>query len=274
MLGRKMNEVSPQKSTDVLVFAAHPDDDVLGLSSTLYRHSLNGENIKVIFVTNGTGDQGYSWYLSKTTSNNKANLRYHEALQALSQINIPQENIYCLGFPDGGTQRYLREMSNDVSEIIQYLNPRKIYVHCIEGGHIDHDMTSFAVKTACRQLNYDEVYEWAEYNCTTQLIGSEKVKFPSSDENSEKGKIVNISEEERILKRRMLSCHKSQDVEQYYMQGEAIRKANTSNCVQELYDHGRLAEPQLKTVLQEFSQSCSINQGSKYSTSLQQKSVV
>ena len=38
--------------------------------------------------------------------------------RALSQINISKENIYCLGFPDGGTQRYLKEMSSDISNVI------------------------------------------------------------------------------------------------------------------------------------------------------------
>ena len=46
-----------------------------------------------------------------------------EAVNALLQINIPRDNIYCLGFPDGGTQRYLKKLAIDISMIIEKLNP-------------------------------------------------------------------------------------------------------------------------------------------------------
>ena len=62
--------------TDVLVFAAHQDDDVLGLGATLYRHSLNGDHIKVVFVTNGTAGSGESWFRKTKKVKKRANLRH------------------------------------------------------------------------------------------------------------------------------------------------------------------------------------------------------
>ena len=38
--------------------------------------------------------------------------------------------------------------------LLQKLSPSRVYVHCIEGGHIDHDMTSFVVKNICNKIGY------------------------------------------------------------------------------------------------------------------------
>ena len=251
MLGRHFTINPINNNIDVLVFAAHFDDDVLGLCSTLYRHSLNGDNIKVVFVTNGTAGAGESWYRKIKKSKKRANLRFKEAVQALSQINISKENIYCLGFPDAGTQRYLKEMLIDISMLFQKFNPRRVYVHCIEGGHIDHDITSFVVKTICNKIGFTNVFEWTEYN-PSQPIGTKNIKFLPTQSDRFDEIIIDISEEERILKRQMLAFHKSQGVEKYFLQGEAIRQANIFKSEMELYEHCQLSKRRLLPIVKEF----------------------
>jgi LmbE family N-acetylglucosaminyl deacetylase len=234
MLGRVIN-ITNVTRTDVLVIAAHHDDDILGVGTTLYRHSLKGDNIKVLFVTNGTGRGGESWHVKKDESKNKSDIRFQEAVDALSLINVPKGNIFCLGYPDGGTQRYLRKISIDIQELIKELNPGKIYVHCIEGGHRDHDLTSLAVRTVCHKIGYSNVFEWTEYH-PTQPLGTQDVKFLPTKHTKRKEEKIVITEEERVLKRKMLDCHRSQDVERYYTQGEAIRKADNSKAEIEIYE--------------------------------------
>lgn len=249
MLGRKMN-INLDK-TDVLVFAAHPDDDILGIGTVLYRHRLNDEKIKVVFVTNGTAGNGESWYRRKAKAKYRANLRYHEGSLALAQIGVPKKNIYCLGIPDGGTQRYMNQMAVDISVLINQLNPKRVYVHGIEGGHIDHDVTSFSVKSVCDKLGYTNVFEYTQYN-PTQPIGAEKVMFLSSTIDNVGVEVIEISEVERKIKRKMLSFHKSQGVDKYYRQGETIRKANLKNSETELYRYCTISSRCLEPLVQDF----------------------
>lgn len=260
MLGRILPPDNSIEKTDILVFAAHPDDDILGLGTTLYRHSLNNENIKVVFITNGTGRDGESWNIRLRESNKKSETRYREAVKALSLINIPRKNILCLGYPDGGTQRYIKNMLEDVLNLIQKMNPSRIYVHCIEGGHDDHDLTSTVVKSVCQGISYTNVFEWAEYN-PEQPLGAPDVKFLRSTINKMKTTYIKISEEERQLKRQMLACHQSQDVEQFFPMGEAIRKAETSKVEKELFELSQISEIKLKPIvkeLREAMQKCQI----------------
>src|SRR3954454_7529478 len=41
----------------VLVFAAHPDDDVLGMGGTIALHALGGDDVRVVCVTDGSSTQ-------------------------------------------------------------------------------------------------------------------------------------------------------------------------------------------------------------------------
>lgn len=253
MLGRKV-PYEHVGNTDVLVFAAHPDDEILGLGTILYRHSLNGENIKVIFVTNGSGRGGESWYLKTSEGIKKTNVRHLEAVQALSHINISKENIFCLGFPDGGSQRYLKKMSDDILELVQKLNPDRIYAHCIEGGHRDHDITSLVVKSVCNKLGYSNLYEWTEYNYKHPL-GSQEIKFLKTHSTQNNEIRIKISEDERSLKRKMLACHNSQDVEQYFLQGEAIRQVDLSKLEIEINEDFKRYNKRVLPLVKEFYKS-------------------
>lgn len=252
MLGRHFNlHPKNKRNTDVLVIAAHQDDDALGLGTVLCRHSLKGDNIKVVFVTNGTAGAGESWHLTHNQSRKKAELRYNEAIEALSHINVSKENVFCLGFPDGGTQRYLKEISMDITKLFHEFNPKQVYVHCIEGGHIDHDLTSFAVKSVCRKIGYANLFEWSEYN-PSQPIGTPNIKFLPSTRNRREEIVIHITEQERNLKRKMLACHQSQDIEQHYMEGEAIRKADIFIAEEELKENCQLSNKRLFPIVKSF----------------------
>ncbi|RFU64735.1 PIG-L deacetylase family protein [Peribacillus glennii] len=258
MLGRKLpfydNQDVNGEKTDVLVFAAHADDEILGLGATLYRHSQKRDNIKIVYTTNGSADWfgAQSWNIRADTSKKRAEKRYREGVKALSLLNIPKENIFCLGYPDGGTQRYLTNMSDDVKNLLQTFNPEKVYVHSVEGGHIDHDITSFVVKYTCEKIGYRNVFEWAEYH-RKQPIGTKEIIFLPNPFTTIDETIIDISEEERNLKKIMLSCHISQDIEQFYTQGEAIRRANLSNLAIELYTYCKLPKFKLKSIVKRFT---------------------
>lgn len=251
MAGRKFDLNRINNDVDVLILAAHPDDDVLGLGTTLYRHSLTGSNIVVVFVTNGSG---ISWNNRKGNTLEISNMRYKEASQALSLIKIPQENILSLGYPDQGSHRYLKYIAKDINLLIEKLHPKLVYTHCIEGGHSDHDMTSFVVKKVCKKIGFDNLYEWTEYN-PRQSIGSKNVRFLPSKVTNFDEEIIDVSNEERMLKKDMLSFHKSQNIEKFYDQGEAIRKSSFVHIENDLQSYCSFPKKRIKVIVQEFNKS-------------------
>ncbi|GGP14023.1 hypothetical protein GCM10011346_36340 [Oceanobacillus neutriphilus] len=251
MMGRALPDNTTTKA-DILVFAAHPDDEVLGLTSVLYDHQQKGEKSVITYVTNGSGLIGESWRMNKAFSKDRAEERYREGLHGLSLLNIPRENIHCLGFPDAGTHRYLREIAKDVLFLMEKYQPKKVYVHCVEGGHNDHDITSYVVKSVCKQLDFSNVFEWAEYN-ELQPLGTENIHFRNSKSANTEETIMKLSDNQYKIKKQMLACHQSQDVAKYYLMGEAIRKADLDDLEKEILTYSNFQEARIKPFINRHS---------------------
>lgn len=251
MLGRELQD-NIKLEADILVFAAHPDDEVLGLTSVLYNHQQKGEEAVITYVTNGSGLIGESWRMPEKFSKDRAKERYREGLQGLSLLNIPEENVYCLGFPDAGTHRYLKEIAKDVLFLIKKYQPQKIYVHCMEGGHNDHDITSYIVKSVCKKLGFSNVFEWAEYN-RLQPLGTKDIRFRNSKSSGTGETMMKLSNDQYKIKKQMLACHKSQDVAKYYLMGEAIRKAGLEDLDKELLAYSNFQEARIRPLINKCS---------------------
>ena len=80
--------------SNVIVFAAHPDDEALGCSGSLALHSLNRDNIFIVFLTDGVSSR----YLGKNKK--QSNIRKNNCLNSLKILNIKKENVFFLNFPD------------------------------------------------------------------------------------------------------------------------------------------------------------------------------
>ena len=251
MLGRNfsINEIN---QTDILVFAAHPDDEVIGLSAMISRHCSKDEKVTIVYVTDGSGRDGESWKTEKKLTAWIAETRYQEGIRGLAVLKIPQQNLVCLGFPDGGTHRYLKEISKDVTSLIKNLAPKRIYVHCIEGGHNDHDLVSLVVKSVCNKLHFENVYEWAEYSPLYPL-GTEDMKFlPPLPFHRAKEINIELSKKELKIKKEMLSCHESQDVTDLFTQGESIRRANLLYIKEELAAYSQVPKEDWSYLVERF----------------------
>ncbi|MDR2623013.1 MAG: PIG-L family deacetylase [Methanobrevibacter sp.] len=109
----KFNEtLSEIKSSDrIIVFAPHPDDDVLANSGIIREALRKNADIRVVFMTVGDAlDQNYlNLYLrSNNITDFKGNigeLRHGEALTALSKIGLSENNTIFLGYPDQGMKK-------------------------------------------------------------------------------------------------------------------------------------------------------------------------
>jgi len=74
----------------ILVMSPHPDDDILLASGIVYRAAERGENVRIVYMTNGdyTGvTMGYT--------------RQGEAEVAQAYLGVPEDKLIFLGYPDG-----------------------------------------------------------------------------------------------------------------------------------------------------------------------------
>ncbi|VVB75549.1 GlcNAc-PI de-N-acetylase [Candidatus Tiddalikarchaeum anstoanum] len=180
----------------VTLFVAHSDDEIIGATSVL----SHNDNITIIVFTDGAPSE-YG------LGENESLIRAGEEERALNLLNktvsVVNYGFDDLSFYDDLGVFGIFNMIMNVSDYISNNCPTNLYVHAYEAGHVDHDTVNFIVANAYRLSNCSSpLYEFVEYNY--QGFG---MPLPHYYFNR-----VNLTLEEVLLKREMLSKFVSQDV--------------------------------------------------------------
>ncbi len=127
---------------NVLVVAAHSDDEALGCAGTIAKHVAAGDKVHVIFMTNGVGSRN-------TTSNSDIENRQAAARKSADILGVTSMKHF--DFPDNKMDTVpLLDIVKSIENVINKLQPEIIYTHHIGDLNIDHQITHKAALTACR----------------------------------------------------------------------------------------------------------------------------
>jgi LmbE family N-acetylglucosaminyl deacetylase len=129
----------------LMLVAAHPDDEVIGAGGQLHRWP----NVFFVQATNGSPaslDDARS--AGCRTREEYAQLRRAEFQRVLRYLNLPRERAIALEFGDQDAAFHLPALTETLSEVLRDLSPDIVLTHPFEGGHPDHDATTFAVHSA------------------------------------------------------------------------------------------------------------------------------
>ena len=126
---------------NVLVVAAHPDDEALGCGATIARHVANGDSVSVAFMTDGVG--------ARRGVGPDAGSRRGACDRALSALGVTRSWHY--EFPDNQMDTVpLLEIIEAIEMVARDYLPDRIYTHHANDLNIDHRLTHQAVLTAFR----------------------------------------------------------------------------------------------------------------------------
>jgi N-acetylglucosamine malate deacetylase 1 len=133
--------------SNVLIVAAHPDDEVLGCGGTMARHVAEGDNVYVLIMADGVTSRGGNNLLE----------RYDSADNAAKILGINPPNI--LGLPDNKLDTIpLLDIVKMIESVINDVRPTIVYTHHYGDLNIDHAITHRAVMTACRPVPNQTVH--------------------------------------------------------------------------------------------------------------------
>jgi len=124
---------------NILVIAAHPDDELLGCGGTIAKHIRNGDNVCFVIVCEGSSHRGVD----------QEDNEQHHALLAAKILGV--QDVKMLGFPDQKLDTYtLTEIITPLEEIVNSFRPSIVY--CQYGGDInrDHELLFKAIMVAVR----------------------------------------------------------------------------------------------------------------------------
>lgn len=141
--------MSPTKAKQVLVIAAHPDDEVLGCGGTIARHADIGDQVQVLIVAEGaTSRQNHR---DRCQANSEIST-LAKAAQAAGTI-IGATGVELLNLPDNRLDSLERlDLIKKIEERLDFYLPEIIYVHHSGDVNIDHRLLHEAVVTACRPV--------------------------------------------------------------------------------------------------------------------------
>jgi LmbE family N-acetylglucosaminyl deacetylase len=195
----------------VLIVAAHPDDETIGVGGMLPRLAASME---ILHVTDGAPRSRRQWGRQEyRTWDEYAAQRHREVRNALLVAGLDASAL-CrrMEVMDSEVSLNLVPVTRRLMEIFSETRPEVVITHPYEGGHTDHDAVAFACRAACTLLAREGAMapvlaEFTSYHNE----GGEKVVNRFLPFDGAPVTEVALTAEERDLKRRMYDCFYTQN---------------------------------------------------------------
>ena len=127
--------------TRVLVIAAHPDDEVLGMGATIARHTSAGDDLRVVVVTDGSSTQYPGDEVTRAR-------KEEEARRAAAELGV--EEYVHLDLPDMRLDSLAHvEVNRVIEEQVRDFVPQIVYTVQPDVNH-DHRVLFDSVAVATR----------------------------------------------------------------------------------------------------------------------------
>jgi len=131
----------------ILIISAHPDDEVLGCGGTICRHVVLGDEVSLLFLSEGVSSRGAlekDWTSEieerEMFARSVSRLMGARVVRFLRYKNLRMSELSML------------DIVKEIIGVIQEVKPETIYTH--SGGDLnsDHRIAHEAVITACRPV--------------------------------------------------------------------------------------------------------------------------
>lgn len=160
------------KKNKILVVAAHPDDEILGMGGTLLRmlDEKSKYEIHILFLSFGEASRG---------KDAREDLRKKETLLVGKSLGV---KIYqSLNFPDNAFDKVpLLDIIKQVERYANEIKPEIIYTHHSHDLNVDHRLTFQAVFTAVRPSRYpylEKLYTFEVLSSTEWQVKTSSTVF-------------------------------------------------------------------------------------------------
>lgn len=184
----------------ILVIAAHPDDEILGVGGTVLKHSMNGDECFALIL----GEGMTSRYDKRELADSIKVEKLHEDTYKAGKI-IGYKKIHMEDLPDNRFDSIpLLDVVKIIEKYIKDIKPDIIYTHFRGDLNIDHKITFEAVLTASRPIGQEYVKEIYAF----ETVSSTEWNFNGMD-SFKPNYFVDITET-LDMKLKAMECYKSE----------------------------------------------------------------
>lgn len=140
-------ESLPTCKASTLVFAPHPDDEVLGCGGTIALKTQVGARVKVVVMTDGRAS-----HRALIAEDDLVRMRRAEAEEAAIELGLTTEDYVFLDFEDHRLYQYHDVAIDRIFAIIDQFEPDEIYLPHRRDGITDHVATNCIVREAVNRI--------------------------------------------------------------------------------------------------------------------------
>lgn len=139
----------------ILVVAAHPDDEILGIGATIAKHDISGDYCYALILGEGITSRYEKRELADTKKLESLHCDTYEAAKIIGYKDVFFENL-----PDNRFDSVaLLDIVKIIEKYVDDIKPDIIYTHFKNDLNIDHRKTFEAVLTATRPIGSEYVKE-------------------------------------------------------------------------------------------------------------------
>ncbi len=158
---------------NILIIAAHPDDEILGCGGTILKNVKLRNRVNVLYISDGVGGR----YENKSNKKRISDIinRKNMAIKAskLAKFKI----VDFLGLENLELNKYKHNyINNKIFDVLKSIKPDTIYTNHPGDNNIDHRITFESTFTACRPNNYFKIKEFY----TFEILSSTDWASPSN----------------------------------------------------------------------------------------------
>lgn len=141
----------------VLVVAAHPDDEILGVGGTVARHAAMSDVVYALILGEGQTSRGVR---REDTDREVVEALHKNTMESAKAVGF--RDVFFADFPDNRFDHVdLLDIVKAVEQKVQELKPQIVYTHYSGDLNVDHQYTARAVLTATRPIGdycVEEIY--------------------------------------------------------------------------------------------------------------------
>jgi len=137
--------------SNVLVIAAHPDDETLGCGGTIAKHTAGGDTVFVLFLAEGVTARYQSAEIDNPKVAALSQRRNENAIRALATLGVSNDavtlstRLSCR--LDGEPQI---DLVKDIERALHNVEPDIVYTHAAHDVNVDHRIAHQSTLAACR----------------------------------------------------------------------------------------------------------------------------
>jgi len=148
---------------NVLIIAAHPDDEILGMGGTIAKHTSQHDNVTIIYMATGITarrELSESEYEIKNIPK-KIQEEWQQEIKKLQQDAkksaklLKVKNVKFFDFPDNEMDGiHLLKVIKVIEKEIESVEPDMIYTNHYSDLNVDHKVVYNATLAACRPSSF------------------------------------------------------------------------------------------------------------------------